>query len=215
MVILEVGKYYKNLREICVEMEIKYKDSTDSRKSILKEIERYYLLERQGNGYWIKEQYNIPKEKIDDRKNNGRHSKKKYNNFDILEEDENKIGVYAIILDKNIYIGSTIVGFRHRFKEHIKSNNPLPTKNMLENGAMFSILEVCDGLDESMVRKIENQYIHEYKNNDNWDIINKNKAWSFQKSFKVKKIKIKYKAIKIEKDNYEDAIKLLESNGLI
>lgn len=214
---LEVGKYYKNIRELCTKTGLEYKDSSDSRKAIIKEIERYYLLEKQGRGYLVKEKYNIPKEKIDNRKNNGGQGKKIHNNLNISEEDENKTGVYAIILDKKIYIGSTIVGFRHRFKEHIKYNNLLPTKNMLENGGIFTILEICDRLDEPTVRRIENQYIQEYRNNENWDVINKRDAWSFQKSLKIKykKIKIKYKMIKVKQDNYEDAIKLLEHNGFI
>ena len=212
MGILEVGKYDKNLKEICREIGIKYKDNTSSRKANLKEIERYYLLERKGNGYWVKEKYNIPKDKIDNRKNNsGHHRKKYYDNFNVSEENENKIGVYAIILDKKIYIGSTIVGFRNRFKEHITSNNSPSTKDMLKNGAIFSILEICDGLDESMIRKIENQYIIEYKDDENWNVINKRDAWNIRKF----KVKIKYKTIKINIDNYEDAIKLLTSNGLI
>ncbi|MCK9310004.1 MAG: GIY-YIG nuclease family protein [Candidatus Cloacimonetes bacterium] len=216
MGILEVGKYYKNLKEICAKTGIEYKDNNNGRKAIIKQIERFYLLERDGNGYWIKEKYDVPKDKIDNRKNNsGHHRKKYYSNFNISEENENKIGVYTIILDNKIYIGSTIVGFRYRFKEHIKFNNPLPTKYMLENGAKFSILEICDGLDEPMIREIENQYIQEYKNNNNWYVVNKRDAWSIRKLFKVKKVKMKYKTIKIKQDNYEDAIKLLTSNGLI
>ena len=70
---LEIGKYYKNLREICTQMEIEYKNNNNGRKAIVKQIERYYLLERQGNGYWVREKYDTPKEKIDNRKNNGGH----------------------------------------------------------------------------------------------------------------------------------------------
>ena len=216
MGILEVGKYYKNLKEICAKTGIEYKDNNNGRKAIIKQIERFYLLERNGNGYWIKEKYDVPKDKIDNRKNNsGHHRKKYYSNFNISEENENKIGIYTIILDKKIYIGSTIVSFRHRFKEHIKFNNSLPTKYMLENDAKFSILEICDGLDEPMIREIENQYIQEYKDDENWNVVNKRDAWSIRKIFKVKKIKMKYKTIKIKQDNYEDAIKLLINNGLI
>jgi len=216
MGILEVGKYYKNLKEICAKTGIEYKDNNNGRKAIIKQIERFYLLERNGNGYWIKEKYDVPKDKIDNRKNNsGHHRKKYYSNFNISEENENKIGIYTIILDKKIYIGSTIVSFRHRFKEHIKFNNSLPTKYMLENDAKFSILEICDGLDEPMIREIENQYIQEYKDEENWNVVNKRDAWSIRKIFKVKKIKMKYKTIKIKQDNYEDAIKLLINNGLI
>jgi len=216
MGILEVGKYYKNLKEICAKTGIEYKDNNNGRKAIIKQIERFYLLERDGNGYWIKEKYDVPKDKIDNRKNNsGHHRKKYYSNFNISEENENKIGIYTIILDKKIYIGSTIVSFRHRFKEHIKFNNSLPTKYMLENDAKFSILEICDGLDEPMIREIENQYIQEYKDDENWNVVNKRDAWSIRKIFKVKKIKMKYKTIKIKQDNYEDAIKLLINNGLI
>ena len=52
-------------------MEIEYKDNNNGRKAIVKQIERYYLLERQGNKYKVIEEYDTPKEKLDGRKNNG------------------------------------------------------------------------------------------------------------------------------------------------
>ena len=56
--------------EIC---EMVYKDSTDSRKANLKEIEIYYQLEKQGRKYKVITEYDTPKEKVDKRKNNGGH----------------------------------------------------------------------------------------------------------------------------------------------
>lgn len=64
---LEVGKFYKNIKIICETLGRKYKDGTDSRKALLKEIECHYKLEKQGRGYLVKEKYKIPKPKIDNR----------------------------------------------------------------------------------------------------------------------------------------------------
>ncbi len=71
---LQIGKYYKSIKELCLESGLEYKDSTCSRKAIIKEIERYYLLEKQGRGYTPLEKYDAPRKKIDNRKNNGNHN---------------------------------------------------------------------------------------------------------------------------------------------
>ena len=73
MLELEIGKYYKNLKHMCEVLGLEYKDSTNSKKALLKQIECYYKLEKKGRGYLVTEKYDIPKEKQDNRKNNGGH----------------------------------------------------------------------------------------------------------------------------------------------
>lgn len=70
---LEIGKTYPSVKAMCEILEMIYKDSTDSRKANLKEIECHYQLEKQGRKYKVLLEYNTPKEKIDKRKNNGGH----------------------------------------------------------------------------------------------------------------------------------------------
>lgn len=77
---LEVGKKYKNLKLMCEVLGLVYKDSTNSRKANLKEIECYYKLEKQGRAFIVEEKYNVPQDKTDKRKNNGGHlANTKYN----------------------------------------------------------------------------------------------------------------------------------------
>lgn len=217
---LEVGKYYKNIRELCEVTGLKYSDSSNSRQAVLKRIGFYYKLERKGNGYLVLEKYNDPefiKNKIyesDKRKfNGGNHrTKKKYKNFLVSEEDESKIGIYKIVLNNDIYIGSTTQGFRQRFKGH-KTNKKMITYNMLKDGATFEVIEICEGLTEPEIREIENKYIHQYKEDVNWNLININDAWSFTKKTRTKQ---KYKIIKIKVKNseYENALKFLKGSYL-
>ena len=70
---LEVGKIYPSVKNMCEILEMIYKDSTDSRKANLKEIETMYLLEKLGRKYKVIEEYETIKEKVDNRKNNGGH----------------------------------------------------------------------------------------------------------------------------------------------
>lgn len=68
---LELGKIYPSIKVMCEILEIEYKDNNNSRKANLKQIERYYSLEKQGRKYKVLEKYDTPKEKLDGRKNNG------------------------------------------------------------------------------------------------------------------------------------------------
>lgn len=55
---------YKNLRELCEVTGMEYKDSTNSRESIRKELRRYIELKRVGRGYIITEIYDKPKKRL-------------------------------------------------------------------------------------------------------------------------------------------------------
>lgn len=203
---LHAGMIIKNYKELCAILEIKIK-SGNSKMIQLKELSRFVQYHKEGFKIIIDKIYNVPKEKI----NNTNHYMAKYNNLLISENDYNKIGVYCIIQDNSIYIGSTIVGFRQRFQEHNKRNdNVLPTYDMLHNNGYFKLLWIAENNEtEPEIREKENKYINKYKNDDNWIVVNNRDAWSFTQP------KPKYKRIKILKSNYEKAMQLLKDNNLI
>ena len=143
--------------------------------------------------------------------------KKKFPQFLPDEEYNNSIGIYKIVLDNKIYIGSTTEGFRVRFLGHRKKGNKLETKNMLEQGAIFEIIQICDGMKENEIRHIEQQWIEEYRNNPEWIVVNsldhvQIKGEEHRKQTKSKKQK--YKKIKVKEEDYNKAIELLSYNNI-
>ncbi len=64
---IRVGAIYKNLKELCNVLDLEYKDSTNSRKALIKNIESHMDLERQGNKYIVKKIHSTPIAKIDNR----------------------------------------------------------------------------------------------------------------------------------------------------
>lgn len=125
-------------------------------------------------------------------------------------EYHDSIGVYKITLGNKIYIGSTVSSFFNRFREHRRNRNKLKTKEMIQNGGVFEILQICDGMDEPNIRKIENDYIQEYRNNPNYVVINERDAKDYTKT----KPKKKYKNIKVKEKDYEKALEILKENGI-
>jgi len=211
---LEVGNTYKSLKDICNTLKLKYKDGSSSKNALLKKIESEYKIEKQGKGYLILERYDTPKEIPDKRKEtkgNFTGKRKIFTNLLIEKENEDRIGVYKIVLDNNIYVGSTIKSFRERFKGHKSKNKIMPhTYEMLDNGATFEVIEFCDGLPEIEIRKLENYYIKQYREDENWNLINSKDAWDFAKKQKYKTIRIK-----VKDEDYESTLEFLKDNNLI
>lgn len=209
---LKEGQVVKNYKELCLLIE-EENLAGNSKKSQLKEFERFIKYHKEGNKFVIEEIYEEPLEKIDNRGNkNGEKSNsyKKYNNLKITSEEDNNYGVYYILKDNDIYIGSTIQGFRKRFQEHKNGYDKLMnhTYELLQNGGEFHILYDMTGLeDETLVRMVENEYIQYFRNYTNYNVINHLKG-SYSE-------KIKYKRIKVLESNYEKAMQLLINNGLI
>src|SRR5699024_2298688 len=68
---LTVGKVIKNYKSLCEILEIEAKKSgSNSHKAQLKDFNRYFEFEKQGHKYIIKNIYDKPKEKIENRSNN-------------------------------------------------------------------------------------------------------------------------------------------------
>ena len=65
---LEVGQVIKNYKELCKILDEKVKTG-ESKKSQIKEFERYFSYNKDGNKFIIQEIYDSPKSKIDNRQN--------------------------------------------------------------------------------------------------------------------------------------------------
>ena len=142
--------------------------------------------------------------------------KVKFPNLLIEEQYYESIGVYKIVLNNEIYIGSTIAGFKNRFLTHRGVGNKLKTRKMLlEQGATFEILQICDGMSENEIRHIEQQWIEEYRNNPDWEVINiddhvKIKGEQHGKSQNIPDNKM----IRVKREDYDRALEILEREGI-
>lgn len=235
---LHIGQVFKNYKIMCKELgQIYIVGSSSSRHSQIKEWKRYIDWKVEGHKITITEIYNPPLPKVDGRKNNGFKDFPDKNIFQLTREQYNNIGVYAIILNKDIYIGSTTNSFLHRYRQHCNPKNKLPTFDMLKNGAIFKPLWIADeSCNESVIRQKESEYINKYFNDENWNIMNSRmgthcnsyKGEIFYNGVKVKpidkNIKLRNKKsrnlddiryIKIKHKYYDEAIKLLKDRGML
>lgn len=64
---LEVGKTFKNYKELCVELGWEVKKSTDTKNAQFKELSRYCKYSKQGHKFYIEEVYDSPLPKVDNR----------------------------------------------------------------------------------------------------------------------------------------------------
>jgi hypothetical protein len=200
---LEIGMVIKNYKGMCELLGEKIKGGGQSKQLQLKDFERFFKYHKEGQKFIIDEVYDAPIEKI----NNRMVVHKEFENLDIISDSYDENGVYIITFGKDIYIGSTTIGFRERFMQHRRKGNPLPTYDMLNSGAAFSVLWMADSNDtEKFIREKENYY----KDSNYYNLINVKGAWSYEKS-----TKIKYKTIRVENSNYDKSLEILRENNLI
>ena len=145
----------------------------------------------------------------------------------------NKSGVYKIYNDDKIYIGSS-KNLYLRFMDHYRNyqNECTKTHNVLINNGVFEVIELFDNIDETNkfdkeLQTKEYEYIKDYIFNysiglesrtlinsvipdKNGNLINLGKA----NPFKTKKGKVKYSKIKINQDDFDIVISLLNSNNI-
>ena len=206
-ILLEL-KTYKNYKELCKAMNWTV-SSGNTKKAQIKQLDLLCKYHKEGNKFIIDNIYDTPIKKIDNR---GNSSWKNFKNFNIDKKDENNIGVYRIINydTKEVYIGSTIRGFRTRFKEHNRGDYEcmLHTYNLLHNGGFFEIIESMNNYTEKEIRLKEQYYIDKYLNYKDYKLINHFNEVSY--SGKVKK----FKKLKIDEKDLDLAIKLLKENNI-
>lgn len=178
---------------------------------------------------WTKEGHRIIINKINDSidktiilDNRGKSEGSRGNNrvkptqdYKVPSDKNDNIGVYIIIdKDNNCYIGSTINGFRNRYRQHKKGvdEKMKHTYDLLNNNnAEFKILYDMTGIkDIELIRMVEDEYIQYYKSLSNYNVINKNN-YAYAKNGYHKQ---KYKSLKIKEEDYMLVIKLLQDNNI-
>ena len=133
-------------------------------------------------------------------------------NFNVDYSKRNNKGIYYIIKDNDIYIGST-VDFRKRFIQHWngESKEMKHTYNLLHSGGTFNILyDMTDIEDIELIRMVENEYIQYFKAQTDFNVINHVDG----ANWKGKNYKQKYKNIKIKIEDYKLALKILKEQGI-
>ena len=133
-------------------------------------------------------------------------------NFNVDYSKRNNKGIYYIIKDNDIYIGST-VDFRKRFIHHWYGSDKemKHTYNLLHSGGTFNILyDMTDIDDIELIRMVENEYIQYFKARTNFNVINHADG----ATWKGKNYKQKYKNIKIKIEDYKLALKILKEQGI-
>lgn len=235
---LYIGQKFKNRKEMSKYLHQDYFEGT-ARKVQTNEWKRYIDWETKGQQITITKIYDAPLPKIDGRENNGFQNYPSWEVYQVPKEYYKSKGVYAIILNKDIYIGSTTVGFLARYRQHANPNNYLCTLDMLNNGAVFIPLWIADDCTEENIRQKESEFISKYSNNKEWNIVNNRKQTQctshkgdiFLNGVKVKKFSQYHKLnkekklvernpndiryLKIKHKNYDEAVKLLRERGLL
>ena len=134
-------------------------------------------------------------------------------NFNVNYSKRNNKGIYYIIKNNDIYIGST-VDFRKRFIQHWngESKEMKHTYNLLHSGGTFNILYDMTNIEDiELIRMVENEYIQYFKEYTDFNVINHmNEATWKGKNYKQRK----YKNIKIKIEDYDNVLKLLKENGI-
>ena len=202
---LKEGMIIKNYKELCKLLDIRIYQG-NSKDAQMKELAMYVDYEKQGQKFIIKEIYAFPKEKED-----GRRSRTEIyedEQFNVCVGQGNFVGVYKITLGNQIYIGSTNQGFRRRFTQHKRDTNPLITRELLKNGGIFEIIEICNGMELKEIRNIEAKYIRQYRQDPNWDCVNDKSGWG------DRKVPKRNKHIIVSEEEYEKAIKILQENEI-
>ena len=230
--LLSIGQEFKNIKSMCLYLNQEYNPKGGSKKAQINEWKRYIDYIKDGQKIIITKIYDIPLKQNDNRKNNGLQSYPDWSVYQVPKKDYKSNGVYAIILNNNIYIGSTTNGFLSRYRQHANSNNPLYTLDMLNNGAVFKSLWVANvNCSEETIRQKESEYIYKYINDKRWNVVNARQQTScysqsgilFLNGKKVKSVNkhnipkkpndIRY--IKIRHQHYDEAISLLTERGLL
>ena len=211
---LEIGMVLKSYRHLCEVIEESIK-AGNSKIRQMNDLERYLTYHKDGNKFIIDSIFDIEKEKVDNRRDGNNYIDNEQ--FNIPRKDRNNIGVYYILKDRDIYIGSTYASFRDRFTRHYRGYDEAMryTYDLLHSGGQFNVLLDMTGIeDEALIRQMEQEFMLYFIKDGSYNVLNKNtQTWSFKEKTKLNKTK--YKTIKIEEDKYEEALSLLLKNGLI
>ena len=198
----------KNYKELCGLLGIEIKDGS-SKRAQLKDLETLVLFHKSGIKFSIDEIYKIQKIRKDLRLG----YKRNYEKYGLRTLNFEEIGVYKIQKDNNIYIGSTVVGFRKRFVEHLRNYNNycVKTQALLLNGGTFEIVFNAtenNVQDEELIRMLEDETIKLYRNNTNFNILNSYETVAYNKHVE------KYKTIKFKESDIQKVLELLNTSDI-
>ena len=152
------------LRQLCDNLGIKYNEKNP--KLSLNKIKKDYLVEQNGN----KKDYFIIRQLTDEEKILNTKLVPYKNQFHVISDNKNKSGVYKIELkeEKKIYIGQTN-NFYNRFCRHCNPSTYSLAKDIIKQGAIFSVIELEDDRRE---RFIKESYWSEYYKNKGYELLN-------------------------------------------
>ena len=198
-----VGQVVKNYKELCALLGAEFKQGGNSRTAQLKEFARYFDWEKSGQKFLITDIYDTPLPKEDGRLD-GHFRAGIINTYDVPKVLSNKTGVYKIQHNNMVYVGSTKVGFRARYTQHCRGYSGMEhTRNLLDNGGIYSIIWVANDNDtEQTIRKKEQYYLELYRSRG-YIIVNKEDV-----------IKSKIKNIKLREKDYRKAVQILSDQGI-
>ena len=153
------------LRQLCDNLGIKYNEKNP--KLSLNKIKKDYLVEQNGN----KKDYFIIRQLTDEEKILNTKLVPYKNQFNVKEEDKNKGGIYKIELskEKKIYIGQT-KNFYNRFCRHCNPSTYSLAKDIIKQGAIFSVIELEDNEHERFVKET---YWSKYYKENGYELLNK------------------------------------------
>lgn len=199
-------------KEFCPLMNMEYeKNCTGKRKEeVLKKLNQYMDIQISGRKVLISKVYSEEEvEKIFYEKSRSLIKnplmEKSFCVYDY--KDKRRSGIYKIQLDNKIYIGET-KDFYERFRQHWFGGLK-HTKELLENGGKFSVIEFMDNTNPIDLKEREEYYIQLYTNNNDYDCINRRK----RRGSSICQSKNRY--IKISADKYEEACQLLREHGML
>ena len=152
------------LRQLCDNLGIKYNEKNP--KLSLNKIKKDYLVEQNGN----KKDYFIIRQLTDEEKILNTKLVPYKNQFHVISDIKNKSGIYKIELkeEKKIYIGQTN-NFYNRFCRHCNPSTYSLAKDIIKQGAIFSVIELEDDRRE---RFIKESYWSEYYKNKGYELLN-------------------------------------------
>lgn len=150
---LKVGNIIRNYLFMCDLLGEDIKVG-NSKKSQINNWKRFFECELIGHKYKIIKVYDFPLERVIQK---GGNNKKYYVQYCVNQIYNIYVGVYSITKDNQIYIGSTTVGFRHRFLQHM-CRDTKTTELLLDGGTFQIVLSLKEG-NESEIRSKENYYI--------------------------------------------------------
>ena len=211
------GRVFKNYRDLCRQMNWKIRvngnASYNAQFKALSSVCKWRKDvdengKKRSNQIIIEEVYDEPLPIADGRKDVG--FKVESDNYRVPIEHAKSNGIYRIICGNEVYIGSTRRGFRRRFIEHLNAGRQPATKDLLDRGGLFELVEVMNDSSKEEVLMREDYYIELYSKDSNYAVINQQPAVITL----PKPPKPKYKKVMVAKEDYDLALSILRTHGI-